>query len=450
MRKLWKMNRRNFLRAGGVSLALPLLDVMMDKNGKAFGQAQSDKNKIRLLFGGWPHGIMQNIWSFNKALAPLLPYRKDLSILENLKNNVNTPRATHGHYITNEVSAIYQHLGHWSGLMTGYGKYPRAPTGYGTLNVSVDQALAKQRNQSVIALGKHTTDSRAGYLDSFANTLSYDQNGRRYLASGNVQSDYDRYIAGIDPNRPGTEAGSRRLLGKSVLDLLKSERATIERKISTNDKKVISSYYEELRELEVRIDEVATPKPVTLSCDKGTKPSTNSLNYATFSNITVDLIGILFACDTAHNISHTFTSHHGQSSYGSAGAAGSHGNHHEAVKKNWREGDRTFDSLYNIDKLHVNSIARLAAKLNSARDYDGKTVLENSAIVYMSECRHRHNRNNIPCIVLGKAGGALKTGADHNVNGKTQLDLFHTIASAIGLNLSTFGGKTNSTISQLL
>jgi hypothetical protein len=79
-------------------------------------------------------------------------------------------------------------------------------------------------------------------------------------------------------------------------------------------------------------------------------------------------------------------------------------------------------------------------------DPSGKTVLYNSAIVWLSECMPiDHGSADIPCFVAGNAGGKLAAGKVLNVDGATNKHLLRTLANVFKADSSAsshFGGDT--------
>src|SRR5947208_142332 len=82
--------RRTFLRAAGVTLALPLLDSM----ASAF--AATVKAVPRLTFMYIPNGVSPRTWTptgtgteftFSPALAPLEPFRNQINVLTNVAHH---------------------------------------------------------------------------------------------------------------------------------------------------------------------------------------------------------------------------------------------------------------------------------------------------------------------------------------------------------------------------
>jgi hypothetical protein len=88
-----------------------------------------------------------------------------------------------------------------------------------------------------------------------------------------------------------------------------------------------------------------------------------------------------------------------------------------------------------IQQYYARKLARLLAALDvpDPLDPSGKTVLYNSAIVWLSECMPvDHGSADVPCFVAGNAGGRLDAGKLINVEGATNKHLLRTLANVFG------------------
>ena len=70
-------------------------------------------------------------------------------------------------------------------------------------------------------------------------------------------------------------------------------------------------------------------------------------------------------------------------------------------------------------------------------------MLDNAVVFYSSDIAdpNLHNHDDMPVLVAGRAGGALRTGQHirSSIVGRTTGDLFLTLLGAFGIQRSTFG-----------
>ena len=70
------------------------------------------------------------------------------------------------------------------------------------------------------------------------------------------------------------------------------------------------------------------------------------------------------------------------------------------------------DKIAEIDQWYMRQFARFLEKLEETKDVDGTSVLSNSMIIYGSgnSDGNRHTHLNLPIILAGGGGGALRPG----------------------------------------
>ena len=68
-------------------------------------------------------------------------------------------------------------------------------------------------------------------------------------------------------------------------------------------------------------------------------------------------------------------------------------------------------------------------------------MLDNSLVYLSSEIANgiNHDQGNKPILLLGSAGGKIKTGQYAVYNGDPQANLFITMLNALGVPATTFG-----------
>jgi hypothetical protein len=107
--------------------------------------------------------------------------------------------------------------------------------------------------------------------------------------------------------------------------------------------------------------------------------------------------------------------------------------------------------LFAIDLWHQTKYARLLQKLDSYVEGGGRTVLDNSVIMYSNELSNgrAHSFMNLPYILAGSAGGYFKQGenirlgATQNPDGDDDIaphnKLLNTIINSMGVQSDWFG-----------
>ena len=105
--------------------------------------------------------------------------------------------------------------------------------------------------------------------------------------------------------------------------------------------------------------------------------------------------------------------------------------------------------LFDIDVWHQGKLARLLQKLDSYVEADGKTVLDNSVILYSNELSDGkgHSFIDLPYLLAGSCAGYFKQGEYVLLGEGTDYDdqvaphnkLLNTIVNAMGIQSDWFG-----------
>ncbi|MFT3926868.1 MAG: DUF1552 domain-containing protein [Myxococcales bacterium] len=102
---------------------------------------------------------------------------------------------------------------------------------------------------------------------------------------------------------------------------------------------------------------------------------------------------------------------------------------------------------------YAGKLARLLKSLDvpDPLDPSGKTVLYNTCIVWLSECLPQsHGSAGVPCMLIGNAGGRLKSGQMVDVQGATNKHLLKTLARIFGVADTDSAHFGSDTLSELV
>jgi hypothetical protein len=88
----------------------------------------------------------------------------------------------------------------------------------------------------------------------------------------------------------------------------------------------------------------------------------------------------------------------------------------------------------------------------SQRPEGAGTMLDNSIVLLCSEISdgNTHSHDDMPFIIGGKAGGALRTGQIFDFNGRRHADLLLSIAHAMGDSMTSFGDSSSGLLPNLV
>jgi hypothetical protein len=248
---------------------------------------------------------------------------------------------------------------------------------------------------------------------------------------------FDAIFAGGDATASAADKQKRQALATSVLDHALGEASSLKPKLSRSDQAKLDEYLTGVRAVETQIQATAAGA----SCSPGTltKPTSGQvLDGPTQTKLTADLMVLALQCDATRVISFML-GNGGNSSFQSFPWLNITADHHGLAHS------QNGPSLSAIDKWEVSELAYFCSKLD-AIDEGGSTMLDNSLVFLSSEIANgqAHDQANKPILLLGSAGGAIKTGRHAKYNNEPQANLFITMLNALGVPATTFGiaGKT--------
>jgi hypothetical protein len=458
------LRRRTLLRgAGGVAIALPLLETMRPAPAAAQGLAagldgkpkrilflrpeQGAKNAIFWPTGTRPHpagGVTDLVLS--PILKPLERHRNDLLVIKGLDNKTAFGSPGNAHC--------------------------NARTGAMTCSTTV---VVDQRSGDTHATNMSFDQFLAGRMSAGAKFKSLEMGGNHYLGAANGPPQtawygprqpapfeanagtlFDRLFrdfAGAGGAPPDNSALLRlRDDRKSVLDVVKENFGVLRRRLGSADRARLDAHFAKIRDLETQLDlPLAAP---AASCGKPARPTLGfpvaGGKYNPGENLTVpwlkamrELITLAFSCDLTRVISFVFVmdsypfnpiNHAG--SFHDEGAHAQNTVYLQAVKT-W-----LFDQL-----------AALVDDLKAVKEgATGTSLFDNTAIVFFDEFMNggSHTHENLPVAIVGSAGGSLRTGGrmlefpnrgstGGDPDARSMSQLWVGLQNALGIAGDTFG-----------
>ena len=404
------LNRRNMLKYLGGTLALPMLE-------SAANSKKETKAPKRVLFISFAYGMMREWYpkdsgknyTFTEGMMPLKKHRNDFSLLGNLSNmNVFHPHRACSTFLT--------------------GANTRATPGVEFKNsVSCDYLISEKvgvetRFSSLPLNAKNNGNWGPGL------SLSWGHGGRQIQGINGPLRLYQRMFGGGDFTLEQRTA----LLAerKSILDTVLVDAKSLNNKITKSDKEKVQSYFESVRDIEKMLykEEQWLNKP--LPTTKLPVPN-DGLNGVEETETMFDLIQAAFQADLTRVA--TYRINAGDISKAiKAKVTGIHAVSHY--------GSRTRDSALARDKALCALLSSLLDKFKKAKDIDGKSLFDNTLIVFGNEIRTGHVTSDVPLIVAGNGGGGIRhQGHVLYESQKTPLsNLWVSILNHMGLPVDKF------------
>jgi hypothetical protein len=196
---------------------------------------------------------------------------------------------------------------------------------------------------------------------------------------------------------------------RSILDSIRSELASLHRELGAGDRRTISQYTDEIREIERRLElatkatatipEIDLPPGIPESFDEHIKLHFDMTALAFRADIT--RVATLLGARDLTARSYVFPKSELFPNGGVSG--GFHGaSHHQEDPVQVRR-------YADINRYHVSTLAYFAEKLRAIPDGDG-TLLDHSLILYGTNMgnSNQHMHYDVPHILVGGANGQLK------------------------------------------
>jgi hypothetical protein len=414
------LSRRTFLRATGVSLALPLLDAMGPAFGQAAAKAAPPRRRLVVLNNGLsfhaPYFFPQKPgrdYAPSQYLEIIKELRGDFTVISGLSHP--NMQGVNGHEAERS-------------LLTGA---PGAGFPGFRNTISFDQLAAER------FAGETRFDSlvlRAGFAP-----LSWNRNGVPLPAADKPSVVFAKLFLKGSPKEVQLQA--RRLSeGKSILDFVQGQTNRLAQSLGARDRAKLDEYVSSVRECEqqlVKGQEWAQKE----------KPSVNVLPPQDIAN-PADVIGrTKLMYDLIHLALQTDSTRIVTFNVGTGGSvppiAGVDRGYHE-LSHHGQEAAK-LEQLRLIELEHMKAFGDFLAKLKGARE-DGDTLLYRTMVLLSSNMgsASSHDTHNLPILL---AGGGFKHGqylAFDAKNNKPLCNLFVSMLQRLGLELSSFGSSTGT------
>jgi hypothetical protein len=445
------LSRRTVLKGMGVTLGLPLLDAMVPA-GTAW--AKATKGKVRFVCIEVPHGsagstaygLANNLWapagtgeSFdltNTTLAPLEPFRKDITIVSNtdVRNaEAFTPPEIGGDHFRSAAVFLTQ-------------MHPKQTQGSDLFaGTSIDQLYAQRFGQETaipsLQLCIENVDQAGGceygYSCAYTDSVSWASPSDPLPMIRDPRTVFDQLFGG---GATPEERTTRRREDRSIIDSVTASVQRLKAELGAADRARLTTYLEDVREIERRIQRVedknATGEPRDLpGAPKGVPDS-----FEEHVKLMFDLQALAFASDLTRVTSFKLSRDVSGRVYKESGVSTGF---HNASHHNERE-DRIKD-FAKINRYHVSLVPYLLERLKNTPDGDSN-LLDNSLIIYGSAMGNPnvHNHKRCPLFLAGHAGGQLKGGLHlRAADGTPMANAFLPLLHKLGLDdVQKFGDST--------
>ncbi|MCP4847015.1 MAG: DUF1552 domain-containing protein [Verrucomicrobiaceae bacterium] len=406
------INRRNFLRGLGVSIALPALESL----GKTPAKTAKAKRFVCVSpnYGMNPGGFFPEQTGSDYALPTLLKplgnHRQELTVFSNLDH----PQVGGGHGCSN------------------------------TLLNGVELKDTKDNPQRLLSLDEFLAENigqktRFPSLRLGSGGFSWSRAGVILPTEGNPTRVFARMF--LDDN-PKIKAKTKDHLREdaSILDVVREDTQRLNRVLTRRDQAKLDEYLSAIRDVERKIqrraDWIDIPKPT--ASDKvirGDDEMVVDLTYPYNTSVMYELMILALQANLTNII--TFGHPGGNRLFPFEGISlGYHSLTHHGKRPD------LLKELNIIETFYAQQFAGFMDRLKVARDAEGQSLLDSTIVMFGSGMGNAssHSSRNLPIMV---AGGGFKHGKHHRFerqgrDGHPLCDLYVTILQQLGVETDRF------------
>ena len=408
-----QLTRRNFLHAGGVAIALP----MMESFTPLARAAEGKKSVKRMVCLSNNYGIYQKAFFPTEAgrgyvlpptLRPLEKHRKDFSVFSNLDHGL-----TGGH------ACVPTFLN---------GIRPDMASSFPEGNISMDQRAAE-------FVGAATRYSSMTLKVKESNQTSFTRTGVQVPAI-HVTAMYRKLF--LEESAEAKKQERLRLQRHgSILDTVMERAKALNRELGKQDQEKFAEYLDSVRGLEKKIDQqqpwLDQAKPKTEMSEP--RPSQQTADEM---KIMMELMALAIETDSTRVM--TLSSGFANGDFGLQGGYHGFSHHGELPEKT--------EALKLIEGNQIAQMAYLIELLKGKEDtINGGTLFDHTMILFgCGMATGTHSCKNMPLVL---AGGGFKLG-DHRAmpEGKTErvkaCNLLLSMLQNFGLEVDQFGTSTGT------
>ncbi len=435
------LSRRTFLRgmvAGStVALAVPILEAMLNRNGTAFADETELPRRMITWFFGNGLALANTDLPGSVMLAPAAtganyPLTPQLAPLEEVRDYCN---------LVTELKLMAKHpevRGHHTGVSGFFSGYPYIkldPMGANYSSKfggpSIDQVAASMVGGETflpsvqLRVSKRIVSSEGPTLEF----ISHKGPDQPLPPITNPQVLFDKLFLGFVP--PDDPTKPQRL---AALDAVREDVLRLQQKVGANDKQRLEAHLESIVQVQSQIDAIAPlceapMMPTETNQDVDGKEPLEPVNA-----VMAQLLALAFSCDITRVASIQFTGSVGYTVFHMLGLnKGHHDMTHEAAD------NAAVDAT--VIKM-MECFAYLLKQLRDTPEGDGN-LLDQSVVLLGSDCTSGlyHNDDNMPCIVAGRGGGALKyPGVHYQSNQENVSDMLLACLKAVAPQATSVGG----------
>ncbi|MFO0369993.1 MAG: DUF1552 domain-containing protein [Armatimonadota bacterium] len=438
-----EVSRRTVLRGMGVAMAVPFLEGLAPRSVLA---VSAPARPVRMAYLFVPNGVAHmDAWrpaasgvlnDLPPILRPLDKVKQHMNVLTGLDqrnaNALGDGPGDHARSTATWLTGVHIKKTDGSDIRAG---------------ISADQVAAqfigKQTRFASLEIGCErgamAGNCDSGYSCAYSSSVSWASESTPVAKEVNPRAVFERLFGTGDEVADAVSRERRMAHRRSILDFVMEDADALRGRLGTRDQQKLDEYLDGVRDIERRIARAETenrslmgegiPAPAPgIPRDRGEHIRLlGDMMVLAFQSDLTRICTFMLANDGSNrpvpelNIG---DGHHDVSH---------HGNDPDKVRKKQL-----------IDIFHTQQLAYILERMATTEDGDG-TLLDNTMLVYGAGISNgdRHNHDDLPTIVAGRAGGTLRTGR-HLVyqQGTPMSNLYVSMLGRVGVPVERLGDST--------
>jgi len=439
------VSRRAVLKGLGVTMALPMLEAMLpgagaSALGAAADGAQTTPMRMAMIFA--PNGVNYEHWlpqgegrgyTLSPTLKPLEKVREHINILTGL--TLDKARAN--------GDGPGDHARSASTFLTG--RQARKTSGNDIkIGISIDQFAAQQVGKSTrlpsLELGNEASrragDCDSGYSCAYTQNIAWADEDTPVPKMTDPLDVFERMFGDMGSVEQAASTQDRLRRRASVLDYVMQDTQRLEKRLGQADRNKLDEFQTSVREVERRVKH-AREGDIVQAPDMPAPAVPAS--YTQRIDLMYDLMLLAFRMDITRISTYMLGNGGSQSRFPELDI----NDGHHTLSHHRGQADMV-EKIRRIDRFYTERFARFVEKLSQTPDGRG-TLLDHCMVMYGSGIcdGNRHNHENLPIVMAGRAGGTLDTGRLIHFGREMPLcNLYRSMLDRMGCDVAEFGDST--------
>jgi hypothetical protein len=325
------------------------------------------------------------------------------------------------------------------------GAHPKKTDGADIKNgISVDQVAAQvigaKTKFASLELGLEGS-SQAGNCDSgyscaYSSNLAWRNEVSPLAKENDPAAVFDRLFGNGDAASEGKNRAARIERRKSVLDFVQEDAKSLQRRLGAGDKRKLDEYLYAIRDVENRLVHSDKLQVGEDGIPNFPRPAGVPRDWSEHCKLMLDMTALAIRCDATRVLTFMFANEGNNRGYPQIGAPEGH---HDLSHHGKSEDKQA--KVQKINLFHMQHFAYLLDHFAGVEE-GGAKLLDNCMIVYGSGISDgdRHNHDDLPILLIGKAGGKIKRPSHWKFPKNTPLcNLYLWMLHRAGVQADSFG-----------